>query len=69
METTERHRLEEEIQAKEQALYDLQGQLQDVFEESQALRRSVRPKNPTYKMLALQREKAQKKGKKTYHHV
>ncbi|KAJ8369493.1 hypothetical protein SKAU_G00095210 [Synaphobranchus kaupii] len=62
-ETSERQRLEEAIQAKEQTLIYLEGELEEADEETQGLRRSSRRRNPTEKMHALQTEVAEKKVK------
>lgn len=59
LETIEIERTEKEIRDKEQTLNSLQGQLRE-----ETLRRSARPKNPSYKMLELQREDARKKERK-----
>lgn len=63
IETSERQCLKEALQAKEQTLIYLQGKLQEADEETQGLQCSSRRWNPTEKMLALQRERAEKKVK------
>lgn len=62
LETTEMEHLEKEIKRKEEILNRLKGQLREQGEEG--LRRSARERNPTPKMLELQREEAQRKEKK-----
>lgn len=63
-ETPDHQRIEKEIQTKEQILSDLQHQLCEADEQSQELRRSIRPRNPTPKMLELQKEEARKRERK-----
>lgn len=60
----EREQIIETIEAKEQILSELKCKLQETLEESQAPRRSVRPRNLTPKMLALQKEEIQRKERK-----
>ena len=60
IEPSKRKELEEEIQNKEKTLSDIQKQMEDEA-QSPSPRKSARKPAPTLKMIALQREMAEKK--------
>lgn len=63
-ESLKRQLLQDKIETRQQTLSQLKGQLDDALTEAEDVRRSVRTRKPTERMLAFLREEAQRKESK-----
>lgn len=63
-ESSKIHNLQSEIATKRQMLSSLKDQLHEGLTENESIRRSIRPRNPTERMLAYKKEETQKKEAK-----